>query len=92
MPVTAAPMTAMMMTAAPLHVLGADVGKIILIGNCGFRGCIRFRLRAVHQILLRGQHRRCTCSGRSRGDCTRAGSDAERELQEITTFHQFFSL
>ena len=91
MPMAAAPVTTAMMTA-PVHILCACVGDIILIGNRRLGCHILIRLRAVHQIMLRGQHRSRIRGRRSSSNCTCAGSDAERKFQEITTFHQLFSL
>lgn len=94
MPVTAvmaAPVTPVM-TAAPMHILGMRIRDIILIGDGGLGRRIRLGLRAIHQILLRGQHRRCARGRRSRGNRTCACGDAKRELEKITTFHQLLSL
>jgi len=94
MPVTAvmaAPVTPVM-TAAPVHVLGMRVRDIVLIRDSGLCGRIRLGPRTIHQIVLRGQHRRCARCRRSGCDRTCASGDAKRELEKITTFHQLFSL
>jgi hypothetical protein len=88
-PVMAVPPAAMM-AMMPADILGAGIGDIILIGNGGF--CGRIRLRTIHQILLRRQHRRCARCRCSRCDRTCASGDAKCELEKITTFHQLFSL
>lgn len=53
-------MVAMMVTvmAAPTHLLSTGAREIILIRDGGLRSHIGLGLRAVHQIMLRGQHRR----------------------------------
>ncbi|MBS4003193.1 MULTISPECIES: hypothetical protein [unclassified Afipia] len=92
----AMPVTAVMVPVPMMPVMVADLlqfatCEIILICNRGLRGGVRLGLRAIHQILMRGQHRssaRCGCSG---GDGSSAGGKAERKFQEITTFHFFIS-
>lgn len=83
--------TAAMMAMMIADVLGVRIRNVILIGDRGLCGQIRLRLGTVHQILLRGQHRRCTRRCRSGCNRTCAGSNAKRELEKITTFHQLFS-
>lgn len=59
MPVIAAMMAAVM-AMAPMHLLKFGTREIVLIRNRGLGRHVRLRLRAVHQIMMRGQHRRST--------------------------------
>ena len=82
-------MAVMPVMVADLLDLGAC--NVILIRKRGLCDGVRLGLRAIHQILMRRQHRssaRCGCSG---GDGSSAGGKAERKFQEITTFHFFIS-
>lgn len=54
------PVIAAVMAMAPMHLLKFGTREIVLIRNRGLGRHVRLRLRAVHQIMMRGQHRRST--------------------------------
>lgn len=87
----------MAMAVAMMPVMVADLldlgaCNVVLIRKRGLCDGVRLGLRAIHQILMRRQHRssgRGSCRG---GDGPSAGSKAERKSQEFTTFHFLFLL
>lgn len=74
---TATPVTSTVATTVSPHLLDTGTGEIVLIGDGGLGGHVRFRTR--RQIVLRGHHRSGGRGRRSGCDSSCAGSDAERE-------------
>lgn len=71
-----AAMMAAVMAMAPMHLLRFGTREVILIRNRGLGRHVRLGLRAVHQIMMRGQHRSSTRRCGNGCDSSCAGGDA----------------